>query len=146
MLHYMFLELAQANGDGEGDRVDGSLYNMLRKVKRTERAQPPFFSRVEVRHNPYELETYKIHMRATIDEMLDADRKFTILRDDPTYYDSHHALAPPTPAPDCAWSCDFFQVCGMLDDGSRAEDMITQLFKTSEHLDYYVAVNDEKGQ
>jgi len=34
----------------------------------------------------------------------------------------------PMPTRDCSWQCDYYHVCTMLDDGSRAEDMLATTF------------------
>jgi transcriptional regulator with XRE-family HTH domain len=133
-LHYMLLERAQGDGD---EHVAGVLYNMLRKVRRTERAQPPFYQRVEVRHNDHELQSHKLHTRATAIDMLRTEQDLRT-HDRPTApSDLTHLLAPPTPMDDCAWSCDYFPVCSLFDDGSRAEDMLAQYYEVTEHLSYY---------
>jgi len=133
MLHYMLLELAQP----DDEVVTGALYNMLRKVKRTERATPPFYQRVEVRHNPSELSNFRTHLTSTTEDML-----FTELSLDEGF--DHHSIVPPTPSDACSWDCDFYAVCPLFDDGSRVEDMITQLYEEVEHLDYYGVVDTEK--
>lgn len=135
MLHYMLIERSQP----EDTWVEGALYNMLRKVKRTERATPPFYQRVEVRHNPHELVAYNTHMMSTTDDMLTREMMLDAGFDP-------QVVAPPSYDSTCAWQCDFFAVCNMFDDGSRAEDMVAQYYKQTPHLDYYGVVNDEKGE
>jgi PD-(D/E)XK nuclease superfamily protein len=128
MLHYLLLEWL---GTQEGEeRCDGALYNMLRKVKRTNAAKPPFYDRVEVRHNPIELENFR---RRVVAETLDILEVQSAL-DEGT---SHQDIAYPRPTRDCRWKCAFFAVCPMFDDGSRAEDMLTQWFVRGDPLDYY---------
>lgn len=119
MLHYHLLEwLSSENAE---DRCDGALYNMIRRVKRSQRAKPPFFARVEVRHNQYELDAYKRRMLAAASDILVATERLD-------RGESHLDVAYPSPNGDCTWSCDFFAVCNMFDDGSRAEDMLTGLY------------------
>jgi hypothetical protein len=128
MLHYHLLEwLALAGTD---DRCDGALYNMLRKVKRTARATPPFYQRVEVRHNDFELESYKTHLLATTDQLLEATERLDAGQ-------SPQRIAYPTRTRDCAYDCDFFAVCSMLDDGSRAEDALASLFVVTDPMTRY---------
>lgn len=128
MLHYHLLEWLNTP-DGE-TRCDGALYNMLRRVKRTVRANPPFYDRVEIRHNQLELESYRRHLTATArgiiytTEALDAGME-------------HHDIVPPNPTMDCSWDCDFFAVCGMFNDGSRAEDALTNLYQQTDPYDRY---------
>lgn len=119
MMHYHLIEwLSSENAE---DRCDGALYNMIRRVKRSQRAKPPFFARVEVRHNQYELDAYKRRMLAAASDILVATERLD-------RGESHLDVAYPSPNGDCTWSCDFFAVCNMFDDGSRAEDMLTGLY------------------
>lgn len=128
MIHYMLLEWLSTQ-DGE-ERCDAALYNMLRKVKRTARAEPPFFKRVTVHHNVHELESYRERLFSTIDDM-------HTVREALDDGQSHLRLAYPNPTRDCAWDCPFFQVCPMFDDGSRVEEMIAQYFTEGDPLSYY---------
>lgn len=101
----------------------GALYNMIRRVKRSQRAKPPFYARIEVRHNAYELEAYKTRALATIRDILRTKKAL----DNGA---SHLDVVYPSPNGNCTWSCDFFVVCNMFDDGSRSEDMLTGLYRT----------------
>lgn len=133
MLHYMLLERMQLHDEP----VVGALYNMLRKVKRTGNAKPPFYQRVEVRHNPTEIESYARHLDGMITDMLAVEAALNQGAD-------HHAVAWPTPRRDCGFDCEFLPVCNLLDDGSRAEDMIEQLYRVGFFLDHYGVVQAEK--
>lgn len=128
MLHYHFLESMQ---DGEEERCDGALYNMLRRVKRTARATPPFYDRVEVRHNRHELAAYSLRIHGEVEDILAAERQLE-------HGVSHNAIVYPRPTRDCTWDCPFFSVCPMFDDGSRAEQMVESLFKVQDPLEYYM--------
>ena len=134
MLTYHFLEWL--NTDDAEERCDGALYNMLRKVKRSPQAKPPFYSRIEVRHNQHELDSFKHRLMGTITHMRDAETALDAGVD-------HHIVAYPRPSRDCRWKCDFFMVCGMFDDGSRAEDMLSQYYVKHDPLEYYD--NDQGG-
>lgn len=129
MLHYDMLEwLNTPLGE---QRCDGALYNMLRRVKRTARANPPFYGRVEVHHNVRELESYKRRLLAVTRDVLttiDAlDRG-----------ESHLDVAYPSPQPRCSWDCDFLPVCNLLDDGSPGvDDMLNVLYRTHDPRDRY---------
>lgn len=120
MLHYHLLEWLSTS-DGE-ERCDGALYNMIRRVKRTAAANPPFFDRYEVRHNTHELENYR---RRLIAESRDIMRMVETLDAGADPMD----VAYPTPTKDCSWDCDFFSICSMFDDGSRVDDAVTGLFQ-----------------
>lgn len=127
MLHYHLLEWLSAI---EGERCDGALYNMLKKVKRTGKAVPPFFDRVEVRHNQHELESFKNRLTGVLRDII-AVRKQLDQGED------HRLVAYPTPNKNCSWDCDFLAVCTMFDDGSRAEDMVSQHYEANDPFTYY---------
>lgn len=129
MLHYHLMEFLSL--DDSDVRCDGALYNMLRRVKRSAKAKPPFYDRIEVRHNRFELESYR--RRA-----LGATREILIAVDRLERGEDHLEVVYPTPTPECRWSCDFFAVCNMLDDGSRgANDMLNALYRTTNPLERY---------
>lgn len=127
MLHYHVLEWLS---DVEGGRCDGALYNMLRKVKRSARAKPPFYDRVEVRHNKHELESFRRRLVGVIKTMLDVIARLEA-NEDP------HVVVYPSPARDCSWSCDFLPVCTMFDDGSRVDAMLEQYYVQEDPLSHY---------
>lgn len=135
MLHYMLLEFLNTP-EGE-TRCDGALYNMLRRTKRTARAQPPFYDRVEVRHNKFELDSYRTRALAASADILRAIDQLNDGR-------LHVEVAYPSPRSDCRWDCDFFAVCNLFDDGSAGvEDMVKMLFHETDPRDRY---NDQKGR
>lgn len=134
MLHYHLLEFLSG---GDGDALcDGALYNMLRRVKRSARAKPPFYERVEVRHNQFELDSYKQRAFAVSREILR-----TI---DALDRGEHHLdVVYPSPTSSCRWDCDFFAVCNMFDDGSSGvNDMIGALYTQGNPRERY----DKKGR
>lgn len=127
MKTYLLLEQAHAEG---ASYVDGALYNLLRRVKRTGTAKPPFYQRLEVRHNPTTVATFRERLRGqalTIDlveQSLDQGV-------------DHHLIAYPSPSARCTWGCEFSAVCPMFDDGSRAEDFIAEHYVVINPLDRY---------
>lgn len=124
---YIVLEvLTGAPGD---PHCDGAIYNMLRRVKRTAAAKPPFYRRVEVRRNPYELDSFRRRLTGTVERMLEVE---VALADgeDPL------AWAYPTQGEHCSW-CDFEPVCTMFDDGSRVDAVVAQYYETGDPLDHY---------
>lgn len=127
MLMYHLMEWLS---DLESGRCDGALYNMLRKVKRTSAAKPPFFERVEVRHNRHELEAFRRRLIGTTTDLLWTTRQL-LDGEDPL------VAAYPTPTKQCSWDCEFRAVCPLFDDGSRAEDMINSIYVTQNPLAYY---------
>lgn len=108
----------------------GMIFSMLRKVKRSAQAKPPFFQRAEVRFNHHQLESMWYRVMGVINDIdavtaqLDAGA-------------SHYVVAYPRPNKDCSWKCEFYPVCNMFDDGSRAEDMIQSLYVQGDPLERY---------
>ena len=111
ILTYMTLEAAQ-NKDGE--RSDGGIFTLLKKVKRTANAKPPFYQQIEVRHNIYALRNFWQRLQGSIGDMLNVRKAL----DEGV---SHQLVAYPRPSRDCKWKCPFFAVCPLMDDGSAAE-------------------------
>lgn len=107
----MLLKLADPT-----QQIDGGIVNLLRKVKRTLRATPPFYERLEVRVNAQQLESMWRRTHAAVTEILELRRKLDKTKGNP---DAHQYHAYPTPQSDCSWSCSFVGVCGQMDDGSR---------------------------
>lgn len=129
MLHYHLMEFLSL--DDSDVRCDGALYNMLRRVKRSARAKPPFYDRIEVRHNKFELESYRRRALA-------ATREIMVTIDRLERGEEHLDVVYPSPTPECRWSCDFFAVCNLLDDGSRGvNDMLNALYRTTNPLERY---------
>lgn len=108
-LHYALLEWL-TTPEGEA-RCDAALWNILRRVKRTERAKPPFYARHETPISEAELRSYQRRMLAAARDVAWATRALDEGRD-------HRDVTYPTPAPSCDWDCDFAAVCRMADDGS----------------------------
>jgi RecB family exonuclease len=67
-------------------------------------------TRVMVYHSAEELSSFCTRLCATAREIERTKRK---LERAPT---SHHVVAPPNPQADCRWSCEFAQVCPLLND------------------------------
>jgi hypothetical protein len=131
MLHYHWLEWMT----GTDEQCDGALYNVLKKVKRTKAAKPPFYARYEIHHNKDELLSYEIRMREIIRDMFELERKLQSEGSD----EYAAQLAYPNPTRDCSWDCQFFNACTLFDDGSRVEDMLRDQFVERNPLARYDA-------
>jgi hypothetical protein len=127
ILTYMLLETAQ---NKEGERSEGGLFTMLKKVKRSANARPPFYEQMEVRHNVFALRSFWQRIHGTLTDML-ATRKAL---DEGT---DHRFTAYPSPSRDCKWKCTFFSICPMFDDGSAAEAALEDAFEVSNPYAYY---------
>lgn len=127
-LHYELLEfLSLEDADA---RCETTYYNMLRRVKRTAKAKPPFYERAEVRHNQHELRAYRSHLVGTIRDIQMAELRLEDDRNIPT-------TIYPTPSRDCDWKCEFKAVCRMFDDGSRVDAALEANYDRVNPLDYY---------
>ena len=115
------------------ERVGAALYSMLRKVKRSIRAQPPFFGRLEIETNDHELWAFEQQLYGTVRDMVEIEQEMPV--DDPTKI-MHHTLVPPTTGTHCQ-RCPFQRECNMFDDGSRVWDAMENRFKRGEPLSYY---------
>lgn len=134
VLTYMLLEEAQ-NQDGE--RSDGAIFTMLRKVKRGAYAKPPFYDQIEVRHNKFALRSFYERLEGTLEDMMR-------VRDALDAGESHFRHVYPKPSRDCKWKCQFFAICPLVDDGSAAEAAISDAFAVSDPYGYY-GIEEKKG-
>jgi RecB family exonuclease len=135
ILTYMVLEAAQ---NAEGERSDGGIFTMLKKVKRTANARPPFYQQIEVRHNIYALRNFWKRLQGSVGDMLN-------VRDALDKGADHQEVAYPRPSRDCKWKCQFFSVCPLVDDGSAAEAAIEDSFAVGNPYDYYGNTEEKKG-
>lgn len=119
MLYVILEKMDPVNGD---PKVDGGIYNLIKKVKRSATAKPPFYERLDVRFNDKQLESFWIRTMGTVRDIMD-------LRDKLDAGVDHRFYAYPSPTNDCTWKCPFFQVCPMFDDGSSAEAMLEELYE-----------------
>ncbi len=134
ILTYMLLETAQ-NKDGE--RSEGGIFTLLKKVKRSTNARPPFFDQIEVRHNVFALRSFWQRVNGVLTDLMKT-------RDDLDAGADHRYVAYPRPSRDCKWKCQFFTVCPLLDDGSAAEQAISEMFDVGDPYGYY-GTEEKKG-
>lgn len=134
MKFYQLLELLA--GD---DHTAGALYTMLRKVKRTANAKPPFYLREEVHHNKAELDNFYRTTMVSVKRIVQA-------RQDLDAGVDMHDVVPPRPSRDCSWKCPFTVVCPMFDDGSRVEDAIKNLYIQQDPHERYAREENDKSE
>lgn len=137
MLHYHLLEhldYLQRLGPAEAAEAPhsvGGLYNLLRKIKRSVRAKPPFYDRVEIPHNVHQLRSYYIRVYGEVLTILDMERRLEAGED-------HRVVAYPSPTKDCTWKCEFLGVCPIFDESPEAaEHFIADWFVEADPLDRY---------
>ena len=114
LMLYTLLERVSSPGLA---RVEGGMYNILKKVKRGPTAKPPFYHRITVRFNDDFLTSYWTRLHGTLRDMMR-------VRDELDAGADHRYVAYPTPTKDCSWKCPFFAGCSLFDDGSAAESWV----------------------
>jgi len=136
MLMYHLLEMLDqtARGIAPEDQVrcDGGIYNMLRRVKRTASAKPPFYAREEIHHNLTELRGFYVRVMNTIRDIMLLEQDLATSPED-----QHHLIAYPRPSRDCTWSCDFYAACHLFDDGSHVEGLLSSAYTSYDPLARY---------
>jgi len=134
VMTYMLLEATKID---EKERSEGGIFTMLKKVKRTANARPPFYDQIEVRHNIFTMRSFWNRIHGTIADLMNV-RKGLDEGGDPSY------LAYPRPTNDCKWKCQFFAICPMFDDGSAAEQALGDAYEVADPYAYYES-NEKKG-
>jgi RecB family exonuclease len=134
IMTYMLLEQHQ---NGEGERSEGGIFTLLKKVRRTTAARPPFYDQFEIRHNIFTLRSFWDRIHGTVADMM---RVRTALDggEPPAYH------VYPRPSRDCKWKCPFFNVCTLVDDGSAAEPAIEAMYDEGDPYAYY-GEQEKKG-
>ena len=127
ILTYMLLEQAQ---NKPGEHSSGGLFTLLKKVKRTANAKPPFYRQFEVHHNDFTLRNFWQHVHGVVGDLMRTKNALDQGAD-------HHFVAYPTVTKDCTWKCEFFTVCGMMDDGSDVDRALDDLYEVHDPYDYY---------
>jgi hypothetical protein len=134
VLTYMLLESTKKD---EAERSEGGIFTLLKKVKRTANARPPFYDQIEIRHNIFTMRSFWNRIHGTIADLMNV-RKSLDTGADPSY------VAYPRPTRDCKWKCQFFAICPMFDDGSAAEQAISDAYEVADPYAYY-DTTDKKG-
>jgi hypothetical protein len=133
VMTYMLLEATKRDED---QRSDGGIFTLLKKVKRTATARPPFYEQLEVHHNVFTMRSFWNRIHGTITDLMNVRRALDTGSD-------HSFVAYPTPTRDCKWKCQFFAICPMFDDGSAAEQALGDSYEEADPYAYYET--DKKG-
>lgn len=131
-LTYMTLD---AYHNTEEDRADGAIFTLLKKNKQTAKAKPPFYGEEEVLHNIFALRSFWIRLNQVLSDMMS-------VKDALDAGANHQGVAYPRPSNDCTWKCQFFSICGSMDDGSPVEEMIADIYNVGDPDARY---DDKKG-
>lgn len=132
-----YLDSLDKTGGEPQWRTDAHMYTMLRKVKRTNTAKPPFYAQVENGHNMSELRSMWQRVHKVLAEIMDA--RIALMNQG-----DHKYVTPPTPGRHCTWSCDFYSVCPMTDDGSNWEGLLAEYYTHVDPHERYAAQDQGK--
>lgn len=106
-----------------------AVYRILRRVKRTARAKPPFYGDADLHFTLDELRKHYLLMQAQLREMVPLAVRVAegMDLDDPQLY--------PNPHSDCGWDCPFLEVCPMMDDGSGWDWYLNEFFTSPDTIE-----------
>lgn len=125
---YQLLDML--TGD-KSQRIEGGVYRLLKKVKRTARAMPPFYQDITIRHNVFTLRSFWVQLQGVLKDMVEARTMILSGKGDPMVY------AYPNQTNDCRWRCQYFSICPLFDDGSDVDSAITDKYVDRDPYDYY---------
>ena len=117
------------------DPVNFAFWNMLRKVLRTSRSNPPYYSREPLEISKTMLRNHWNKMVGVIGDIMETRKKLDL------GVDPRQACYP-TVSSRCNWGCHFRQVCPMFDDDSYAEEYLQLNYTKSEPYSRY----ERKGE
>lgn len=124
----MYLLLQRLVGSTE---VQEAIWNKLRKVKRTARAEPPFYLREQIYVSEEELRRFFVRIRGVIRDVLQTEERLNA-GEDP------YEVAYPRPSADCSWKCPFRKVCPLMDqDPDAAKQMLSDMFEVTDPYERY---------
>jgi hypothetical protein len=144
MLFYHLLEWLdsqQQTGSAPPHPTDGGLYTMLRKVKRTTNARPPFYMQVEIPHNTAQLRAIWSRVHSILGRIVETRKALDAAGENA----DHNFIVPPRPSRDCTWACDFFQVCSLFDDGSNAKGLLNERYTHVDPHERYKAQDEGRS-
>ena len=130
---YLLLDRLAGSPD---TRVDAGIFRLLKKVKRTARATPPFYEEMFVSHNDYTLRNFWHQLQGILLDITTA-RKAIEAGENPMVH------AYPNATADCRWKCPFVQICPMFDDGSDVDSAINDMYVEGDPYAYYGDKKDE---
>lgn len=132
---YMLL-LALTEPDAQ---VSGGQFVFLKKVKRTARANPPFYAVEPIYVGARELESHWVSTLGDLARISEATQRLEAGGD-------HRELAPARPTRDCSWRCPFYNCCDMFDDGSDVERYLEVNYTKGDPYEYYGLDEDKETE
>lgn len=130
LVFYAMIQALKVKTEGGIASVAGGEYLLISRSKRTMRATPPFFMKVDVPVSRHTLNATYMQTIAIASEIVEARKRL----DEGT---DHHLVAYPHFSDHCAWACPYIAACPLFDDGSRARDMMDATFVRSDPYAYY---------
>ncbi len=128
----MYLLLQRLNGSTV---VQNCIWNLLRKVQRTARAEPPFYKREDIYVGEQELRYFYERIHGIIRDVIS-------VREALDRGESHRSICYPRPSRDCSWKCSFRTVCPMIDADPHVEEFIRATYTETDPYERY---EDNKG-
>ena len=111
----------------EGVQFAGAIYNMLRKVKRSGTAKPPFYDRLPVTFNDTQLDNHYATLHGVLTDLVNVSQRLEA-------GESMQTAAYTNPNRDCSWRCDFIGACAMMSDGSDYAGYLETYFERRDIL------------
>jgi len=127
VMTYMLLESTKFD---EKERSEGGIFTLLKKVRRTAAAKPPFYEHVEIRHNIFTMRSFWQRIHGTIADLMRI-RTALDAGENPAFH------VYPRASRDCKWKCQFFAICPMFDDGSAVEQALSDSYEEKDPYAYY---------
>jgi hypothetical protein len=127
VMTYMLLESSKFD---EKERSEGGIFTLLKKVRRTAAAKPPFYDHVEIRHNIFTMRSFWQRIHGTIADLMRI-RTALDAGENPAFH------VYPRASRDCKWKCQFFAICPMFDDGSAVEQALSDSYEEKDPYAYY---------
>lgn len=122
----MYAILAKAN-DPDENRGFRVIWNMVKRSKQTARSKPPHYQRYELAINKDQLIQFYVQLQGQIEEILRTEERLNAGA-------SHVQVAYPTPTKDCSWKCQYFSLCGSMNDLTHndVDYMVSAYYTTPE--------------
>jgi len=127
VMTYMLLESTKFD---EKERSEGGIFTLLKKVRRTAAAKPPFYDHIEIRHNIFTMRSFWQRIHGTIADLMRI-RTALDAGENPAFH------VYPRASRDCKWKCQFFAICPMFDDGSAVEQALSDSYEEKDPYAYY---------
>ena len=128
----MYLLLQRLNGSTV---VQNCIWNLLRKVQRTARAEPPFYKREDIYVSEQELRYFFERVCGIIRDLIRVRRSLDA-------GESHRSVCYPRPSRDCSWKCPYRVACPMIDADPHFEEFLQISYKET---DPYARYSESKG-